>query len=216
MGGAFQNAYRITSPTSGTELAHDQPFALGLRLANDASVELSEPARLHEFQAWLAEHNLYVFTMNGFPYGGFHNTRVKDQVHAPDWTTTERTEYTKRLFSMLAQLVPEGMDGGVSTSPLSYRFWWNTEAEMENAIEIATRNIMEVADQLIEIKRETGKLLHLDIEPEPDGILENSVEFVNWYRDHLAAPGGTLSATEIRFLGSSSQRGHPEPHPPLL
>lgn len=170
-------------------MAPDQPFALGLRLANDASLELSSPERLHEFQAWLKEHNLYVFTMNGFPYGGFHNTRVKDDVHTPDWTTTERTEYTKRLFSILAQLLPEGMDGGVSTSPLSYRFWWESEADLAQAMATATHNIMEIADQLIEIKRETGKLMHLDIEPEPDGVLENSVEFVNWYRDHLLPTG---------------------------
>lgn len=171
------------------ELAPDEPFALGLRLANEASMELSDPGRLVEFRNWLTDNNLYVFTMNGFPYGGFHNTRVKDDVHTPDWTTTERTEYTKRLFSILAQLVPNGMDGGVSTSPLSYRFWWKTEAETKNTLEVATRNIMEVADQLIEIKRETGKLLHLDIEPEPDGLLENSVEFVSWYRDYLLPTG---------------------------
>jgi hypothetical protein len=170
-------------------LAPDQPFALGLRLANDASLELSAPDKLHEFQAWLKEHNLYVFTMNGFPYGGFHNTRVKDDVHTPDWTTTERTEYTRRLFSILAQLLPEGMDGGVSTSPLSYRFWWESEDDLSQAMATATHNIMEIADQLIEIKRETGKLMHLDIEPEPDGVLENSVEFVNWYRDHLLPTG---------------------------
>jgi hypothetical protein len=170
-------------------LAPDEPFALGLRLANDASIELSNPDRLQEFESWLEANNLYVFTMNGFPYGGFHNTRVKDDVHTPDWTTTERTEYTKRLFSILAQLVPAGMDGGVSTSPLSYRFWWKSDAEIENTMQIATQNIIQVADQLIEIKRETGKLLHLDIEPEPDGLLENSVEFVGWYRDHLLPMG---------------------------
>jgi hypothetical protein len=170
-------------------MAPDQPFALGLRLANDASIELSSPDRLQEFQSWLKDHNLYVFTMNGFPYGGFHNTRVKDDVHSPDWTTTERTEYTKRLFSILAHLLPEGMDGGVSTSPLSYRFWWKSEAELNQAVDTATQNILQIADQLIEIKLQTGKLMHLDIEPEPDGVLENSVEFVNWYRDRLLPTG---------------------------
>lgn len=170
-------------------MAPDQSFALGLRLANEASIELSDPEQLRTFKNWLEELNLYVFTMNGFPYGGFHNTVVKDQVHAPDWTTTERTDYTKRLFLILAQLLPDGMDGGVSTSPLSYRYWWKTDEELKNAIRSSTLNILEIADQLIEIKRETGKLLHLDIEPEPDGVLENSIEFVNWYRDELLPAG---------------------------
>lgn len=181
------------------ELADGQPFALGLRLANDASLELSEPERLEDFKNWLAEHDLYVFTMNGFPYGSFHNTVVKDQVHAPDWTTTERTEYTKRLFSILAQLLPEGMDGGVSTSPLSYRFWWKDEAATEGTFQTSTQNILQIADFLIEIKRETGKLLHLDIEPEPDGLLENSVEFVDWYRDYLLPLGTTYLQEKYSF-----------------
>ncbi len=176
-------------PYIRNQLAEGQPFALGLRLANDASIELSKPERLQEFKNWLAEHDLYVFTMNGFPYGSFHNSVVKDQVHAPDWTTTERTEYTKRLFSILAQLLPEGMDGGVSTSPLSYRFWWKDEAATLGTLEVATQNILQVLDLLVEIKRETGKLMHLDIEPEPDGLLENSVEFVDWYRDYLVPMG---------------------------
>jgi hypothetical protein len=173
------------------QLAPGEPFALGLRLANDASLTLSNPDRLEEFQAWLREQQVYVFTMNGFPYGGFHNTRVKDDVHAPDWTTTERTLYTQRLFRILAQLLPEGMEGGVSTSPLSYRFWWKDEADTRAAMTAATNNIILVADSLIEIKNETGKVLHLDIEPEPDGLLENAQEFVDWYREYLL-PLGTL------------------------
>ena len=66
---------------------------------------------------------LFIFVINGFPYGGFHHTRVKDQVHAPDWTTQDRVLYTIQLFNILAELLPEGMDGGVSTSPLSYKYW---------------------------------------------------------------------------------------------
>ncbi|WP_373514835.1 metabolite traffic protein EboE [Persicitalea sp.] len=187
------------------ELADGQPFALGLRLANDASVELSQPERLGEFKEWLAKNDLYVFTMNGFPYGGFHNTVVKDQVHAPDWTTTERTDYSRRLFSILAQLLPEGMDGGVSTSPLSYRFWWPDEAATENAFQTATQNILQIADYLIEIKRETGKVMHLDIEPEPDGLLENSTEFVNWYRDHLLPMGIPYLQEKYGFTDSQAK-----------
>ncbi len=171
------------------EMADGQPFALGLRLASDASLDLSQPERLEEFKSWLADNDLYVFTMNGFPYGGFHATVVKDQVHAPDWTTADRTEYTKRLFSILAQLLPEGMDGGVSTSPLSYRFWLKDEVDTENTFQTATQNILQIADYLVEIKRETGKLMHLDIEPEADGLLENSTEFVDWYRDYLLPMG---------------------------
>ena len=86
-----------------------EPYAIGLRLGDLASRELSEPATLSRFQKWLEQHNCYVFTVNGFPYGRFHGGRVKEQVYVPDWTTCERLEYTKRLFDLLAQLVPPGV-----------------------------------------------------------------------------------------------------------
>src|SRR6476660_926361 len=67
-------------------------MGIGLRLSNLASLEIVTEGKLAEFQQWLREHDAYVFTMNGFPYGGFHDTVVKDQVHAPDWTTDERVD----------------------------------------------------------------------------------------------------------------------------
>ena len=177
------------------QLAPGQPFGLGLRVANEASIELSKPEVLATFKNWLKEQNVYVFVINGFTYGGFHNTVVKDDVHTPDWTTSDRLEYTIRLFNILSNLLPEGMHGGVSTPPLSYRLWWNTIEEKINATEQATDHMLQVLDELIKIEKETGKLLHLDIEPEPDGILDNAVDFVKWYRDVLL-PRGTAHLTE--------------------
>ncbi|MFN8345642.1 MAG: metabolite traffic protein EboE [Spirosomataceae bacterium] len=176
-------------PSIKSQLSPNAPLALGLRLANEASIELSNPERLAEFKAWLAANDLYVFTMNGFPYGGFHATRVKDDVHTPDWTTQDRTEYTKRLFRILAQLLPDGMEGGVSTSPLSYRYWWNSAEATQQALKTATENILQVTETLIELRQTTGKIMHLDIEPEPDGILENGREFMDWYADYFLPKG---------------------------
>ena len=159
---------------------------LGLRLANQASIDLMQPDRLAEFKAWLAQTGCFVYTMNGFPYGGFHDQQVKDQVHAPDWTTTERVDYTIRLFRLLAQLLPDGeLEGGISTSPLSYRLWWKTAQSEYQAMQTATLNILRVLDELIQVRAETGRVLHLDIEPEPDGLLDNIGDFVEWYTDLL-------------------------------
>src|SRR5882762_7756747 len=98
-----------------------QPYAIGLRLSDQASRELSDKAVLLVFRKWLDQRNCYVFTINGFPYGKFHGARVKEQVYAPDWTTHERVEYTNRLFDLLAQLVPSGVEGSVSTVPCSFK-----------------------------------------------------------------------------------------------
>src|SRR5215831_6511794 len=79
-------------------------YAVGLRLSDEASRELIQPKRLIEFQRWLDQHESYVFTINGFPFGRFHGGRVKEQVYSPDWTTPERLEYTIRLFDLLVTL----------------------------------------------------------------------------------------------------------------
>jgi len=165
-----------------------EPFGIGLRLSNSASLELRKQENLEEFKNWLAYNDCYVFTMNGFPYGGFHNTRVKDQVHAPDWLSPERASYTIRLAQILAAILPEGVDGGISSSPLSYKYW-HKEDSLPDIFQTATFNLLQVVDQLIKIKRTTGQLIHIDIEPEPDGLLGNGKEFLQWYVQYLLPLG---------------------------
>jgi hypothetical protein len=181
----------------------NEKMGIGLRLANQASIDLSEKYNFDTFKNWLEANDCYVFTMNGFPYGGFHNVVVKDQVHAPDWTTPERTDYTIRSFGLLAKLLPENFtEGGISTSPLSYRFWWKTAETLEEATKIATKNIISVVEALIDLQETTGKMLHLDIEPEPDGILENSHEYIDWYKNYLLPMG----IEQLASKGFSSEK----------
>lgn len=183
------DALKRNFPGIKASLSPDKRMGLGLRLSNIASVELIREENLVEFKQWLADNDAYVFTMNGFPYGEFHQTHVKDQVHAPDWTTTERVNYTLRLFDILSQILPEDIDGGISTSPLSYRHWFKSSGDLELAKKIATANILKIAEYLIAVSMATGKLLHLDIEPEPDGILESGQEFIDWYENYLLPAG---------------------------
>jgi len=175
----------------------NRPMGLGLRLSDLASKTLLDNHKLSEFKAWLNQENGYVFTMNGFPFGDFHEDVVKAHVHAPDWTTPARLQYTKRLFDILIQLLPEGMDGGISTSPLAYRHWYNdTDSQWQAMRERATQQVVEVALHLVRINREHGKVLHLDIEPEPDGVLETGEEFIRWYENELV-PAGIKMLTSV-------------------
>ena len=122
----FRNL-KIYIPEVRSRLKHQGPFGIGLRLSHEASLVLERPEKLEEFQTWLLQANAYVFTLNGFPYGDFHRHIVKEKVHFPDWTTLERKDYTTRLFRILVQLLPPGMEGGISTSPISYRHWFKTK-----------------------------------------------------------------------------------------
>ena len=174
----------------------DSCFGIGLRLSNTASLELKNEKNLSSFIEWLKKNDCYVFTMNGFPYGSFHHTEVKDKVHAPDWTTQDRVAYTIRLAEILSELLPEAMDGGISTSPLSYRHWHLPE-QMDSVFKKTTSHLLEVIIKLIDIKNDTGKTIHIDIEPEPDGLLESGIEFLNWYDNWLLPLG--ISLLQKRF-----------------
>ncbi len=172
-------------PAIKNQVAHDGHFGLGLRLSNKASEELNRNEHLSKFKKWLKDEGIYVFTMNGFPYGNFHDERVKDKVHAPDWTTKERVDYTRRLFDQLAYLLPQGISGGISTSPISYKHWHATENDRDLALTQGAKHLTEIIGHLYQIEQKTGKYLHLDIEPEPDGLLENSEEVIDFFESFL-------------------------------
>jgi len=76
-------------------------FGLGLRLSNRASLELESGPALDGLKALLAEQDMYVFTVNGFPFGEFHGAAVKEKVYSPDWRAPERRDYTCRLARQL-------------------------------------------------------------------------------------------------------------------
>ena len=154
-----------------------KPYAIGLRLGEQAARELSEPATLLAFRQWLDAQNCYVFTINGFPYGRFHGTRVKEQVYAPDWTTPERLDYTNRLFDLLAQLVPDGIEGSVSTVPCSFKEFIQTDGQ----VRAMRNNLWRCVEHIAGLSERTGRQLHLGLEPEPLCFLETSAEAVNFF-----------------------------------
>ena len=201
----FRNL-KIYIPEVKKRLEHKGPFGIGLRLSQEAAVVLERPDILQEFRDWLKQTNAYVFTLNCFPYGGFHRTKVKEQVHAPDWTTEARLAYTLRCFRILAQLLPEGVEGGISTSPLSYRHWFAADLEKKEAFEKATTHLIAVVVELVRLQQETGKFLHLDIEPEPDGLLENSEELIRYFKEWLIPMGKTSLTKQLGITAKESEQ----------
>ncbi|MEH2254585.1 metabolite traffic protein EboE [Nostoc sp.] len=187
-------------PNLKSRLSPTEPFGIGLRLADVAAKQLLESQNLAEFQAWLTQQNLYVFTLNGFPYGGFHRQIVKDQVYAPDWSTQERVNYTLNLTQILATLLPEGLDGGISTLPLSYKPWWEeNQVTFETVLKKSCLNIALVVAEMICIREKTGKILHIDLEPEPDGLIENTLEVIDFYQNWLLPIGGNYLSEKLNI-----------------
>jgi hypothetical protein len=195
---------KLYLPVLKTRLSPNHPFGIGLRLADLATQELLQKDNLMQFRTWLDRQSLYVFTLNGFPYGGFHRQVVKDQVYAPDWSKPERVDYTLRLAKILAALLPEGMDGGISTVPLSYKPWWiKDQVACELVRKSSSRNLAFVAAQMACIREETGKILHVDLEPEPDGLIENTSETIHFFYQWLLPIGGAY-LSEVMHISQES------------
>ncbi len=179
-------------PALKARLAPDKRFGLGLRLSATESLELLNRDNLKKFKKFLSQQDIYVFTINGFPYGPFRRQSVKASVFSPDWREDTRVDYTERLIEILASLLPHGMEGSISTLPLSYKPWIapNDTRSMERII----ANLTQIVGLLILIKEEQGTFIHVDLEPEPDGLLENSNEVVDFFQQWLLPYGAPLLA----------------------
>ena len=153
------------------------PYGIGLRLSAQASRELSDSATLLAFRRWLDTHHCYVFTINGFPYGQFHGTRVKDQVYQPDWTTPQRLDYTNRLFDLLAQLLPPGIEGSVSTLPGAFK----EAVHRPDFGKVVRDNLWRCVEHIARLSAQTDRKLHLGIEPEPLCFLETTGETIEFF-----------------------------------
>lgn len=180
-------------------VAPDRPFGLGLRLSRIACDELDDPARLAEFRRFLQEHKLYVFTINGFPYGEFHDTRVKQNVYAPDWRSDQRLTYTIRLANILAALLPDGVPGSISTVPGSYREWIRGNADRDRLVD----NLIACARHLGRIETSTGRRVTLALEPEPDCLFDTTADTVDFFSNAVARRADAVGSDVDwrRYLG---------------
>ena len=176
---------------NGHLLGDTESYGIGLRLSAVAARELLEGDRLATFKKWLEQTNTYVFTINGFPYGSFHGTPVKEQVFRPDWTDRARLEYTQDLFRILAVIARPGTGASVSTLPGSHKTF-------SAADEPIRRHLIELAEWLEELAAETGHDFHLGLEPEPLGHFENITETLKFFEElHTQAPDSSVIRRRI-------------------
>ncbi|MBX3436184.1 MAG: metabolite traffic protein EboE [Planctomycetaceae bacterium] len=185
--------------TAPTRREFGAPIAAGLWLAQPVIRELTEDRRtLSKLQDVLAEHDLACYTLNAFPFGDFHSSRVKEKVYLPDWTTAERPEYTHQCAQTLARLMPEGTEGSISTLPLGFKQLPREDDFTDRCID----NLIMVARLLDELHDDSGRVIRLAIEPEPLCLLETTDETLAFFEvlRQRAEAAGVLDAA-IRHLG---------------
>jgi len=162
----------------------DGPFPVGLRLSGRASREIdAEAAR--RFGDWLDAQGLVVTTVNGFPYGRFHDVPVKADVYRPDWRDPEREAYTGRLARLLARWLPAGAVGSISTVPLGFRRDF-PETDLAAALARLRRTLADLAV----LEAETGRRIRLAVEAEPGCLVETTPQMVEFFARLDPTPDG--------------------------
>ena len=157
------------------------PMGIGLWLSAQAADELIAADGIAEFAEWLVEVGLVPFTFNGFPYGDFHQPVVKHRVYEPTWADPERLDYTLKLTQIMDGLLPSGQEGSISTLPIA----WPHPALSESHWFAITSHLIQLSNELARLESETGRLIHVCLEPEPGCVLQRSHDMVRLFQDRL-------------------------------
>jgi hypothetical protein len=164
-----------------------EPMGVGLWLPREIARALAhDDAALAQAQEALSASDLFAFTVNAFPIGGFHANQVKRAVYRPTWSQPERLDYTVDVFRALARLLEPYRRGSVSTVPVSYKAFQEDDA----ALDEAARNLARAALEAERLEAETGRSLALALEPEPLATLETTDEAIEYLQARVfAGPG---------------------------
>jgi len=177
----------------------DQPLGVGLWLSFEAASAVVEEERIGELRDFLADRGLLAFTFNGFPYGDFHQPRVKHAVYEPDWTTQARYDYTLTLALILSEILPEGTSGGGSISTLPIGWPSGDAARDQQRLDAAGSRLGDLVHMLARLELDTGRHIHLNLEPEPGCLLDTADDVVGFFQSHLL--GGLDDESVIGYLG---------------
>jgi sugar phosphate isomerase/epimerase len=164
-------------PAIKAAVAPDRPLGIGLRLSGEAAAAARAPDAMAAFRDQLAGLGAYVFTINAFPFGPFHGVRVKEHVYLPDWRSDERVAFTADSAAVLAAVLPDGVDGSISTVPGAFK----PNGRAEGAVAAMTARLLQAVANLVEVERTTGKRIALALEPEPCCFLETVGESVAFF-----------------------------------
>lgn len=182
-------------------IAPNRPFGLGLRLSDLVSRELQQSERFETFKGVLQQENFYIFTINGFPFGTFHDKPVKTDVYRPDWREMERYEYTLRLARLMSAFdLPDGF-GSISTVPGSYKRWINNEGDIDLMVE----KFVMLAAALHNLHLESGSAICVALEPEPDCFLETSADCVDFFKEKMFRTCAKRLAEKIKISAEKAE-----------
>jgi hypothetical protein len=192
------------APAVKARVSPHEPYAVSLRISASSAATLTadvdERARL---RGWLDDHDMYVYTVNAFPYGPFKGRVVMEQVYEPDWATEDRVAYTCQVADILAEITPDDVSPSIQTAPLAFRPKVTSEQEVDEL----TENLLRVVAHLVALEARTGRRVKLALEPEPFCFLETTEETVRYFQEHVYSPDGTARLMRLTGLPASEVAG---------
>jgi hypothetical protein len=169
-------------PKVKSRIAHNQRFGVSLRLsANSAETLVNSRAERDKLKKFLGDNNMYLYTVNAFPYGAFKGTVVKEQVYEPDWRSEERTRYTQNVADILADVTESDISPSIQSAPLGFK----PRVTGNDVVASFTNHVLRVAAHLVALEARTGRTVTLALEPEPYCFLETTDETVEYFTKHL-------------------------------
>lgn len=189
------------------QIAPGRRFGVGLRLSAVAARALLEPATLAAFREFLAANDLYVFTVNAFPYGPFHGQVVKEAVYRPDWLEPERLAYSDDVAQILAGLVPPDGAASISTVPGCFRERVRSPQEMGT---MGHRLALHAAT-LWRLRESGHASIGIALEPEPECAIETTDQAIRFLEDNVFGGAGARTfrnATGLDAAGAEIALRH--------
>lgn len=169
-------------PKVKARVCPNDPFGISLRLsASSAQTLVNNKAERDKLKKFLNDNNMYLYTVNAFPYGPFKNQIVKEQVYEPDWRSEERTQYTINVADVLADVVPANISPSIQSAPLGFK----PRVTGPDVVASFTDHVLRVAAHLVKLEAQTGRTVTLALEPEPYCFLETTDEVVEYFGKHL-------------------------------
>jgi hypothetical protein len=182
----------------------DAAYGVSLRIsASSAETLTGDHAERVRLKQWLDDQDMYVYTVNAFPYGPFKGRVVMENVYEPDWATEDRVVYTCQVADILAEITPDTVSPSIQTAPLAFRPKVTTPEDVDGL----TENLLRVVAHLIGLERRTGRRVKLALEPEPYCFLETTEETVRYFQDHVYSADGTARLARLTGLPASEVMG---------
>jgi len=191
-------------PQVKARVSPDRPFGVSLRLsAASARTLAGDPAARERLKAFLRDEDLYLYTVNAFPYGPFKGARVKEQVYEPDWRSQERTQYTTNVADVLADVCPDTISPSIQSPPLGFK----PRVSDAEVIASYTSHVLAVTAHLVGLERRTGRTITLGLEPEPACFLETTDETVAYFTQHLFSGDAARTLADLADLPVAEAHG---------